>query len=432
MDSIEVENEEFVGFIESSCKRAILVSVYKGGSEKTECEENLQELKRLVDTLGMETLQGIPCSIKKFEASTYLGKGKLEELSQIIREQNADILIIDDEISPGQQRNLEKLFQIPVLDRTEVILEVFSKHARTKEAKLQIELAKIRYELPRLKRLWTHLSRQRGGGVNMKGEGEKQIEIDKRILKAKVERLESELKKVRDYRMTQRGARQKSLIPTFAIIGYTNVGKSTLLKALTEADVLVEDKLFATLDTTTRKFVLPNQQEVLLIDTVGFIRKIPYTLVKAFRSTLEEAVEADILLHIIDASHPMREEQAKATFDVLKELNATEKPVITVLNKVDLCTDLDSLDALQHKYPKTVQISALTGMGFNKLAELMIQELEKGRQKVVIRVPQKDYSVLQEIEKYGQIHNREYEGNDIILFIEGPNDIVNRLKKYWT
>jgi len=430
MGEFDEEVEELASLADFSLKKALLIGVYKGGSEKSQCEEYLHELERLAETLGVATVKKIPCPVKKFEASTYLGKGKLEELGMIASELNADLLIIDDEISPGQQRNLEKLFNIPVLDRTEVILEVFSKHARTKEAKLQIELAKVRYEMPRLKRLWTHLSRQRGGGVNMKGEGEKQIEIDKRILKARVEKLQGELEKVREYRKTQRGARTKSAIPTFAIIGYTNVGKSTLLKALTDADVLVEDKLFATLDTTTRKFVLPNQQEILLIDTVGFIRKIPHTLVSAFRSTLEEAVEADILLHIIDVSHPMAEQQALATFDVLKQLNARDKPIITLLNKVDICTNKDLLNLLIHKYPKTIQISALNHLGFNELMDLMMQELEKGRQKVTIKVPQSEYGVLHEIEEFGVVHSRDYEENDIILHIEGPHEIINRLKKY--
>lgn len=414
-----------------SLKRALLVGVYKSGHEKSACEEYLRELEGLCDTLGCQTIRKVPSPLKKFDAATYLGKGKLEELLEIAQEEKAELLIIDDDISPAQQRNLEKHFNIPVLDRTEVILEVFSKHAKSKEAKLQIELAKIRYSLPRLKRLWTHLSRQRGGGVNMKGEGEKQIEIDKRILNARLERLEDELEKIREYRITQRSARKKSSIPTFAIIGYTNVGKSTLLNALTDAGVLVEDKLFATLDTTTRKFILPNQQEVLLIDTVGFIRKLPHTLVSAFRSTLEEAVEADILLHIIDVSNPMAEKQAFATFDVLKELDAEEKPMITVLNKTDVCPSEDLLNFLSHRFPKTVKISALHREGFHELIEMMMKEIQERRRKVTIRVPQSEYKVLHEVEEYGIIHKRDYVENDIIMLIEASHEIINRLRKYW-
>lgn len=412
-------------------QKALLVGIYQNGKEKEQALECLSELERLGSTLGVVTVRMEPCFIKKFDAATYLGSGKIDELIEIAKELGANIVIIDDEITPAQQRNLEKLFNIPVIDRTEVILEVFSKHAKTREAKVQVELAKIRYEMPRLKRLWTHLSRQRGGGVNMKGEGEKQIEIDKRILKRKVEQLQVELEKIKAQRATQRVARRRSHIPTFAIIGYTNVGKSTLLKALTDADVLVEDKLFATLDTTTRKFILPNSQEILLIDTVGFIRKLPHTLVAAFRSTLEESVEADILLHLVDVSHPMAEEQAKATMEVLKELHANKKPILTILNKVDACTERKIIDQMRFTYPKTVQISAITGLGFEELLQRMIDELAKRRKKITIRLPQSDYHILQDVEKYGLILEREYEENDIIITFEAPSEIVDRLKHYW-
>lgn len=417
--------------IDITPQKALLAGIYKSGSEKEGCIEYLNELERLGETLGVETVAKVPCFIKKFEASTYLGSGKIEELVEMAKTLGATVFIIDDEISPAQQRNLEQLFKIPVIDRTEVILEVFSKHAKTKEAKVQVELAKIRYELPRLKRLWTHLSRQRGGGVNQKGEGEKQIEIDKRILKRKVESLLVELEKIKAQRITQRNARQRSHIPTFAIIGYTNVGKSTLLKALTDADVLVEDMLFATLDTTTRKFILPNNQEILLTDTVGFIRKIPHTLVAAFRSTLEESVEADILLHLVDVSHPMAIEQAKATYEVLKELGADKKPIITVLNKIDACTNKKIIDQMRLTYPKTVMISAKSKEGFLDLMDRMCHELEARRKKVKIKIAQKDYHQLREVEEHGHIIERVYDDNDIIITFEAPDEIADRLKKYW-
>ena len=234
---------------------------------------------------------------------------------------------------PYQQRNLEQAFKKPVMDRTELIIEVFAQRAQTIEARLQIELAKIRYQLPRLKRLWTHLSRQvAGGGGFTKGAGEKQIELDRRMLRQRVTRLQKEIEEVRAVRATQRASRIRTGIPTFAIVGYTNAGKSTLLKSLTQAEVLVEDKLFATLDTTTRKFKLPSNQEILLIDTVGFIQKIPHTLIAAFKSTLEEAIHTDVLLHLIDASSPQALEQAKATNEVLKELGVTVGATVFVHN----------------------------------------------------------------------------------------------------
>jgi GTP-binding protein HflX len=261
----------------------------------------------------------------------------------------------------------------------------------------------------------------------VKGEGEKQIEIDKRILKDQIDKLQDELEEVKKHRKTQRRSRERSGIPTFAIIGYTNVGKSTLLKALTDADVLVEDKLFATLDTTTRQFTLPNNQQILLIDTVGFIRKIPHTLVAAFRSTLEEAVSADILIHLIDASSPNALIQAESTFEVLKQLDATNRPIITVLNKVDLCTDRLMLDRIRFKYPKTVEISALEKTGFDRLMDLMIQEIASLRKIVKLRVPQSKYSLLSAVIREGRIISCEYEENDILLEIEIPLHLEHKV-----
>ena len=345
----------------SNYTTALLIAIYRSKEEASASLEALDELERLCDTYGLKAAHKISCSIKKIESSTFLGKGKLEEIKEIANEETIDLLIFDDEITPQQQRNLEKFFARPVIDRTELILEVFAQRAQTKEARLQIELARCRYQLPRLKRLWTHLSRQSSaGGAYLKGEGEKQIEIDRRILRRQIERLKKEIEEVAEKRKVQRSLRQRTAIPTFSIVGYTNAGKSTLLNALTGAGVLVEDKLFATLDTTTRKFVLPNKQEILLIDTVGFIRKIPHTLVAAFKSTLEEALYADILLHLIDVSHPKAEEQAQETIKVLKELGATDQPILTVLNKIDQASRAAALK-LRIKYPKTVGISALKG-----------------------------------------------------------------------
>lgn len=409
---------------------ALLIGAYQGNEEKKICEEHLDELERLAETLGFITLQKFPCATRKFEAATYLGKGKIEEIQSISSSLEPKLVIIDDEITPSQQRNLEKIFKIPVLDRTEVILEVFLQRAKTREARLQIELAKIKYELPRLKRLWTHLSRQKGGGVQSKGEGEKQIEIDRRLIKNRIERLQTELKAVVEHRKTQRIARERSEIPTFAIIGYTNAGKSTLLKALTDADVLVEDKLFATLDTTTRKFVLPNSQEILLIDTVGFIRKIPHTLVAAFRSTLEEAIHAEILLHLIDVSHPMAIEQAETTFEVLKELGAGKKTILTVLNKIDSCTNHSTIDYLRIKYSRTIQISALHRTGFDTLLESMMHEISKRRKDVVLKIPQSQYELVSEVMRSGKIFEQEYLENDILIKVEIPEILANRLAKF--
>lgn len=416
--------------------RAWLISTYTGSAQKQMCEEHLEELTLLLETFGVKSVGKAAVGLRKIDASTYIGKGKLEEMIALADEAGANLIVFDDEITPGQQRNLQKIFQRDVIDRTEVILGVFAQRAQTKEARLQIELAKLQYEAPRLKRLWSHLSRQAGtassggGGAYLKGEGEKQIEIDRRILKRKVDQLKGEIQEVRAHRDTQRLARDKAGVPVFAIIGYTNAGKSTLLNALTGANVFVEDKLFATLDTTTRKFTLKNNQDILLIDTVGFIRKLPHQLVAAFKSTLEEAVEADILIHLIDASNPLAEEQAATTYEVLSELNAKNKPIITVLNKIDKAMQPALTNKLRMTYPKNVQISALTKEGFDDLQDVMIRELSKTRRKVDVRIPQSNYALVSEIMREGKLIAQEYDENDVLISAEVPIPLANRLEGY--
>lgn len=425
-------SQERLEKLEKEEPKAILVGTY-ASSQKALCEQLLDELESLGVTFGLKTIKKIAAPLREIDAGTFLGKGKLEEIREIAAELACDIVIFDDEISPQQQRNIEKLLGKSVIDRTELILAVFAQRAHTREAKLQIELASCQYQLPRLRRLWTHLGRQRSGGAGggfVKGEGEKQIELDKRILKTRIAQLQKEFQEVKKHREIQRRARERAGIPTFAIIGYTNVGKSTLLKALTDADVLVEDKLFATLDTTTRKFILPNKQPILLIDTVGFIRKLPHQLVAAFRSTLEEAVQADILLHLIDVSQPLAEIQAEATFEVLKQLGAEKHPMITVLNKIDLCPDRRMIDRVRFKYPKTVAISALQKEGFERLMDLMIQEIGSLRKKVYLRIPQSQYALLNEVMKEGRIITREYEENDILIEMEIPASLERKVAHY--
>jgi GTPase len=415
-------------------KTALLIGTYTSGPAKEGCDENLSELSRLCDTYGLKTVERVTCPIKKVDAATFLGKGKLDEILLNVEEKQADIVVFDEEISPNQQRNLEKFFKRPVIDRTELIIEVFAQRAQTREARLQVELAKVKYQLPRLKRMWTHLSRQTAGGggagAYLRGAGELQIELDRRMLRRRIQQLQEEIKDVERQRETQRQKRIRTGIPSFAIVGYTNAGKSTLLSALTEAHVLIEDKLFATLDTTTRKYVLPNRQEVVLIDTVGFIRKIPHTLVAAFKSTLEEALYTDILLHLVDCSHPLAELQAEATMQVLKELNATSRPIITVLNKIDACFNPAILHKLRIKYPKTVQISALTHEGFERLLEQMTEEIQSLRKKVKLRVPQSHYALVSELMREGRVIECNYEDNDIVIEVEIPGRLEYKVKQF--
>ncbi|NGX46325.1 MAG: GTPase HflX [Chlamydiae bacterium] len=409
---------------------AILVGVYSSGRKKAVCEEHLEELKELAETFGVPVVAQMACSVRKIDAATYLQSGKLEEIGSAIKEAKANLFIFDEEISPAQQRNLEKLLKTPVMDRTELILEIFAQRAQTKEARLQIELAQTKYEFPRLKRLWSHFSRQRMKGGYLRGAGETQLEVDRRLLKRKVERLGHELEEVKRARAVQQRARLRSGVPTFAIIGYTNSGKSTLINALTEADVFVEDKLFATLDPTTRKFTLPNNQEILLTDTVGFIRKLPHTLVAAFKSTLEAALHDDILLHLIDASHHMAEEHAEATYAILKKLDNEQQTIITVLNKADLCQDQKMIDRLRISYPKTVVISALEKTGFEQLMEMMMKELAERRQIIKLKIPQSEYVLVGLLRREGNVLYEEYEDEDVVIRAEVPINLLHRFDPY--
>jgi GTPase len=411
-------------------KRAVLIGVFQKSTDRENCVVSLDELERLAQTYGLTTLQKLSCQVRKISAGTILAEGKLEEISLLLTEGGVDLVIFDDEISPQQQRNLEKLWKRAVIDRTELILEVFAQRAQTREARLQIELAQVKYQMPRLKRLWTHLSRQVGGGSHLKGEGEKQIELDKRLLRQRAHRLQKELKEVIVRSAQQRSARLRGGIPIFAIVGYTNVGKSSLLRALTQANVLVEDKLFATLDTTTRRYELPNKQPVLLVDTVGFIRKIPHTLVAAFKSTLEEAVHTDILIHLIDVSSPWALQQAEVTLQVLKELGATDQPMITVLNKIDLCENRQMVSRLRIQYPKMVTISATQGTGFKELLQLMMEQIEALRKKVHLRIPQSHYALVSEIMRDGKVFSLEYEENDILIKVEIPSSLEQRVARF--
>lgn len=425
--------------------RAIVVGVMRRPIERELVIEHLQELRLLADTQGIPVIEEMLYSVKSITAATFLSQGKVEDLERLCAETRASLVIFDDEISPSQQRNLERLLKVPVIDRTEVILGVFAMRAKSREAKLQVELAQVKYHLPRLKRLWTHLSRQSGGGGGasgggyQKGEGEKQIEIDRRILKRRVERLEKEIHAIKDYRQTQRSLRERTAIPVLAIVGYTNAGKSTLMNALTNADVYIEDKLFATLDTTTRKFVLANNQEVLFVDTVGFIRKLPHLLVAAFRSTLEEAVHADLILHVMDASHSMAFEQAETTLSVLKELESHDIPIITILNKVDRLQGEQATPAqnevyqkLKLRFPRCQEISAANKIGIDVLQEEIVHRLKDRRSRLSLRIPQSDYHVLASAIREGKVLSQEYDENDVLVDLEVPASVVFRFDKYKT
>ncbi len=418
--------------------KAMILSFFHHSYEREGASDYLDELALLTDTFGIDVIYKEAIYLREINSATYISKGKLADLVDLVDDEyDVDLVILDDEVSPAQQRNLEKTFKKKVIDRNEVILGVFGQRARTKEARLQIELAEKTYQFPRLTRLWTHLSRQAGsggsgsgGGGYQKGEGEKQIELDRRILKDEIVKIKRELDEVKGIREVQRRDRKRNAVPTFALVGYTNAGKSTLLNAMTGSDVYVENKLFATLDTTTRRMSLPNNQEVLAIDTVGFIRKLPHLLVAAFKSTLEESLEADILLHVVDISHPMAEEQILTTEKVLKELGAENRPSLYVFNKVDALEDEKKLQLLKIQFPKHVIVSALTKEGFDDLYAFMEQEIKALREYVTFRIPQSDFKVVAELIRLGTLLKQEYEENDVILHIELPRAVSGKYELY--
>jgi GTP-binding protein HflX len=371
----------------------------------------LEELSELATTAGGQVVgDGVqklahPC------ASTFIGKGKAGQFAESCREADVDTVIFDEELSPAQSRNLEKVFNCKVLDRTSLILDIFAQRARTREGKLQIELAQLQHLLPRLTRFWGHLSRQKGGIGMRGGEGETQLETDRRRVQDRIARISRELEVVRRQRSTQRQGRQRNNWALASIVGYTNAGKSTLLNKLTGAGVLVEDKLFATLDPTTRRLRLPTNQNVLLTDTVGFIRKLPHGLVEAFKATLEEVVQADFLLHIVDISHPQAEEQIEAVNTVLKEIGAEGKPTLMVFNKMDqLNGNRDKLTRFLERHPHAVSISALTGEGISALLAELSSQLRPIRDFMELAVPHEKSGVIARLHEVAQVVERNYRG----------------------
>ena len=372
--------------------------------------DSLAELGELAVTAGGEVVGDGLQKTESLNPATFIGKGKAAEFADFCRRQDVDTVIFDDELSPAQSRNLEKIFNCKILDRTSLILDIFAQRARTREGKLQIELAQLQHLLPRLTRFWGHLSRQ-SGGIGMRGgEGETQLETDRRRVQDRIAKISRELELVRQQRGLQRSVRQRNNWPLASIVGYTNAGKSTLLNALTGADVLVKDILFATLDPTTRRLRLPTNQNVLLTDTVGFIRKLPHGLVEAFKATLEEVVQADLLLHVADISHPQVEEQIQAVNAVLAEIGAGEKPTVMVFNKMDQLDNKGLLNRLLAHHPHAVAISATTGDGIPVLLAEIGTQLRPKREFLELRVPHEQAAVIARLHKVGQVITRRYSG----------------------
>lgn len=399
---------------------AFLVGIRRQEHRQTEADEHLEELASLVDTMGAQQKGSLMANLNRPTAAYLLGEGKVDEIKAHALAADAKVIVVDDDLSPAQQRNWEKLTGLAVIDRREVILDIFAQRAQTREARLQVELARLQYSLPRLKRAWLHLERQRGGGGFIGGAGEAQIEIDRRIVRDNIARCRKELESVRKQRATQRKSRQGKPVPTAAIVGYTNSGKSTLLNALTEADVLAEDKLFATLDPVTRRIQLPNSQALLLTDTVGFIRKLPHMLVDAFRATLEEACVADFLVHVVDASHPAAHDHIMATNEVLAELEIDNKPTIFVFNKMDLVEDPIAVAALRAETRHSILTSVHHGTGLDELRQKLADFAAGGMLGLLLRIPSTRHDIVGLAYREGRVTDRRQDGTDVIIEVSLP------------
>jgi GTP-binding protein HflX len=410
-------------------ERALLIGLEKRGVSKWDLQDSLEELAELANSAGAEVVDTVTQKLQKPTAPYYIGKGKAEEIKDSFLKREVTSVIFDDELSPAQGRNLENLLARKVLDRTQLILDIFAQRARSREGRLQIELAQLQYLLPRLTRMWDHLSRQTGG-IGTRGPGETQLEVDRRRVQERIARLERELEAVRKTRAVQRQGRKRHQWPVAAVVGYTNAGKSTLLNLLTGADVVAENRLFATLDPTTRSFVLPNKQRVLLTDTVGFLRKLPHTLIESFKATLEEVSEADLLIHIVDLSHPRVDDQMEAVESVIKELDAFGKQTVIVFNKIDNLKNRELADSYTERFPGSVAISARTGEGVNKLVQALQDTLSAWRLRSRFRIPASESAMIAEIHRVGHVLALRYEGEGALIVAHVPPELAQKLERY--
>lgn len=408
--------------VEELTERVILVGVSE--QEGDDAEDSVAELAELVKTAGAAVAGTLIQKREQIHPGTYVGTGKVAEIAELAERTGATGIVCDDELTPAQLKNLESMLDTKVMDRTLIILDIFAARATTSEGKIQVELAQLRYRLSRLAGLGRSMSRL-GGGIGTRGPGEKKLEMDRRLIKDRIAQLNRELKEVQKHRETRRAKREKSHVPVAAIVGYTNAGKSTLLNRLTDAGVLAEDKLFATLDPTTRMLTLPGRQEILLTDTVGFIRKLPHHLIEAFRSTLEEAKHADYILHVVDASNPQREKQMHIVYDTLYRLGVQEKPVVTLFNKQDIVTDPEPLRDFKADY--TLPVTAKTGEGFEELKGLLCRLLRDNRILLERTIPYGEGGVLSQIRRQGELLEEEYRPEGIYIKAYVTSELYGKL-----
>ena len=404
-----------VEIINRETERVFIVGVQLKGQDAWCIDESLDELEELVGTAGGEVAGRGTQRLDRVNAATFIGPGKAREFAEQCKEAEVDTVVFDEELSPAQGRNLEKVFECKILDRTALILDIFSQRARTREGKLQVELAQLNHLLPRLTRFWTHLSRQKGGIGMRGGEGESQLEVDRRKVRERIDKIQRDLELVMRHRSVQRTGRKRNQWPLGSLVGYTNAGKSTLFNAITGASTLTEDKLFATLDPMTRRLRLPTNQNVLLSDTVGFIRKLPHDLVDAFKATLEEVIEADLLLHVVDISLPQAQEQIDAVNVVLDELDVADKPMLMVFNKIDRVTAPGLAKRFTDQYPNSIVVSARSGEGFDAFMSELGKQLRPVREMLEFSIPHSQPELIAQLHEVGQVLERDYDAPEAVF-----------------
>lgn len=410
-------------------EKCIIVGVKTYDQSRTQVEENMDELERLADTAGAEIIFRVIQEKQRVDSAYFIGKGKAEEIAELADLNEVSAVIFDDDLNPTQVRNLERLIDKKIIDRSGLILDIFASHAKTKESKTQVELAQLEYMLPRLTRAWTHLSKQYGG-IGTKGPGETQIETDRRIVRTRIKKLKERLEKFELQQLTKSMQRKNFFNTT--LVGYTNAGKSTLLNLLTESDVLAEDKLFATLDSTTRSFELKKGKPILITDTVGFIRKLPHNLIASFKSTLNVVRQADLILHIIDISHPFFEEHIEVVNDTLKELGCEKKPSLVIFNKVDALKDKTKIEYVSNKFKNAVLISAAKGINIKKLKSTLLGMIEHNFVESTITLKNDQSKMIAEIHENADVLSVDYEDNFVMIKYKASKEnhkkILNMLK----
>ena len=404
-----------IDIINRETERVFIIGVQLKGEDAWCIDGSLDELEELVGTAGGEVAGRGTQRLDKVNAATFIGPGKAREFAEECTVAKVDTVVFDEELSSAQGRNLEKIFECKILDRTALILDIFSQRARTREGKLQVELAQLNHLLPRLTRFWTHLSRQKGGIGMRGGEGESQLEVDRRKVRERIDRIQRDLELVMRHRSVQRTGRKRNQWPLGSLVGYTNAGKSTLFNAITGASTLTEDKLFATLDPMTRRLRLPTNQNVLLSDTVGFIRKLPHDLVDAFKATLEEVIEADLLLHVVDISSPQAQEQIEAVNVVLDELDVADKPTLMVFNKIDGVTAPGLAKRFTDLYPNSIVVSARSGEGFDAFMSELGKQLRPVREMLELSIPHSQSEVIAQLHEVGQVLERDYDSAEALF-----------------